>query len=106
MSNLKGSFQDAVADIDHVLHIRGRVLPVADKPLTLKAVLSDGKEIIGESNINEAKSLHHIFTISQRNDAVANVTYWHYAELFPQTTRTAAVISYGNNSRNIAGVFF
>lgn len=54
MSNLKGSFQDAVADIDHVLHIRGRVLPVADKPLTLKAVLSDGKEIIGESNINEA----------------------------------------------------
>lgn len=54
MSSLKGSFQDAIADIDHVLHIRGRVLPVAEEPLTLKATLADGTKIVGESNIAEA----------------------------------------------------
>lgn len=54
MSHLKGSFQDAVADIDQVLHIRGRVLPVATEPMTLKATLADGTEIVGESNIADS----------------------------------------------------
>lgn len=54
MSHLKGGFQDAVADIDQVLHIRGRVIPVAAEAMTLKAELEDGTEIIGESNIADA----------------------------------------------------
>lgn len=54
MSSLKGSFQDAVADINQVLHIRGKVLPVAVEPMTLKATLLNGIEIVGESNISQA----------------------------------------------------
>lgn len=54
MSHLKGSFQNAAADIDQVLHIRGRVVPVAAEAMTLKAILADGTEIVGESNIAEA----------------------------------------------------
>ncbi len=54
MSHLTGSFHDAVTDINEVLHIRGRVLPVTDEPITLKAILDDDTEIIGESCVSQA----------------------------------------------------
>ncbi len=55
MSHLTGSFHDAVTDINEVLHIRGRVLPVTDEPITLKAILDDDTEIVGESCVSQAK---------------------------------------------------
>ena len=55
MSHLTGSFHDAVTDINEVLQIRGRVLPVTDEPITLKAILDDDTEIIGESCVSQAK---------------------------------------------------
>ncbi len=54
MSELTGSFHDAVTDINEVLQIRGRVLPVTDEPITLKAILDDDTEIIGESCVSQA----------------------------------------------------
>ncbi len=54
MSHLTGSFHDAVTDINEVLQIRGRVLPVTDEPITLKAILDDDTEIIGESCVSQA----------------------------------------------------
>lgn len=54
MSYLKGNFQDAVADINQVLRIRGKVLPVSDEPITLKAFLEDGTELVGESTVSTA----------------------------------------------------
>ena len=55
LSHLPGSFHDAVTDINEVLQIRGRVLPVTDEPITLKAILDDDTEIIGESCVSQAK---------------------------------------------------
>lgn len=54
MAHLTGNFQDAVANIDEVLQIRGRVMPVSDEPITLKAILDDDTEIIGESCVSQA----------------------------------------------------
>lgn len=54
MSHLTGSFHDAVTDINEVLQIRGRVLPVTDEPITLKAILDDDTEIVGESCVSQA----------------------------------------------------
>lgn len=54
MSQLTGSFHDAVSDINEVLQIRGKVLPVTDVPITLKAILDDNTEIIGESCVSQA----------------------------------------------------
>ena len=54
MSHLTGSFHDAVTDINEVLQIRGRVLPVTDEPITLKAILDDNTEIVGESCVSQA----------------------------------------------------
>lgn len=52
MSYLTGSFHDAVSDINEVLHIRGKVVPVTDEPVTLKAILDDDTEIVGESCVS------------------------------------------------------
>lgn len=54
MTQLTGSFHDAVSDINEVLQIRGKVLPVTDEPITLKAILDDDTEIIGESCVSQA----------------------------------------------------
>ena len=55
MSYLKGSFQDAVSDINQVLRIRGQVLPVSDEPITLMAYLDDGTELVGETTVSSAE---------------------------------------------------
>jgi len=54
MAHLTGNFQDAVANIDEVLQIRGRVMPVSNEPITLKAILDDDTEIVGESCVSQA----------------------------------------------------
>lgn len=55
MAYLKGNFQDAVSDINQVLRIRGQVLPVSDEPITLKAFLDDGTELVGETCVSTAQ---------------------------------------------------
>lgn len=54
MTHLTGSFHDAVSNINEVLQIRGSVLPVTDVPVTLKAILDDDRELVGESCISQA----------------------------------------------------
>lgn len=54
LTTVQGNFQDAVAGIDQVLHITGRVLPITNSPLTLVAKLNDGKKIVGECNIGKS----------------------------------------------------
>lgn len=54
MAHLTGSFHNAVSDINEVLQIRGRVLPVTEEPITLKAILDDDTEIVGESCVSRA----------------------------------------------------
>lgn len=45
------NFEEAVGKLAHVLGIIGRVYPVTNENVILKAVLSNNKTIIGESNI-------------------------------------------------------
>lgn len=67
MTHLTGSFHDAVSDINEVLQIRGRVLPVTDVPITLKAILDDDREIIGESCVSQANRPIMRLTIEPEN---------------------------------------
>ncbi len=56
LSEVSGGFDKAIANAGDVLAIKGRVLPVSLENVTLKASLSDGKIITGESNISKIKS--------------------------------------------------
>ena len=67
MTHLTGSFHDAVSDINEVLQIRGRVLPVTDVPITLKAILDDDREIVGESCVSQADRPIMRLTIEPEN---------------------------------------
>lgn len=56
MSALAGGFDKGIARAGEVLAIRGRVLPVTLRSVTLKAKLSDGRTIQGETNISSSSS--------------------------------------------------
>jgi len=51
MTDVAGDFEAAVKESSKVLAIRGRVLPSTLDDVTLHAVLSDGREVVGETNI-------------------------------------------------------
>ena len=46
---------DAVKQACRILKARGMVLPVSNDPMQIKAILEDGREILGESNIPKAQ---------------------------------------------------
>lgn len=54
MTEMTGSFEEAVAEVSRVLAVRGRVLPTTLEQVTLRAEMSDGSAVCGESNITHA----------------------------------------------------
>ena len=58
MNGISESFEDAVAKVSDVLAITGRVLPVTDEDVNLKAELEDGSSVVGESAIARQKRIH------------------------------------------------
>lgn len=53
LSNITGSFSEAVHQASHILAIKGKVLPSTLKEVNLKAKLKDGREIFGQYNISK-----------------------------------------------------
>lgn len=53
LTNLTGNFQDAISNIDDILHISGKVLPITNIPLILEANFSSGRTVRGESYITQ-----------------------------------------------------
>ena len=58
MNGISGSFEEAVARVSDVLAITGKVLPVTNEDVNLKAELEDGSWIVGESEIAGHKNIH------------------------------------------------
>jgi uncharacterized cofD-like protein len=56
MTDIAGGFDRAVVSASDVLAVRGRVLPVTLRSVTLTAVLENGKIVCGESAISRSKS--------------------------------------------------
>lgn len=52
LTDLLGSDELAYEELSRILRVRGKVIPATDTPATLKAVLEDGTELIGESTIS------------------------------------------------------
>lgn len=55
LNGICGSFEEAVARMNEVLAVTGRVLPVTTSDVNLEAVFEDGSTIIGESKIASHK---------------------------------------------------
>lgn len=55
LNEICGSFDAAVAAMNHILAVKGQVLPVSNRELTLCAEFEDGSEVRGETAITAAK---------------------------------------------------
>ena len=54
LTDITGDFEEAVRQSNRVLAVRGNVVPVAGKPITLHAELDDGATLDGQSRIARA----------------------------------------------------
>ncbi len=54
MTEMTGSFEEAVTEVSRVLAVRGQVLPTTMEKVTLCAEMSDGAFVCGESAITDA----------------------------------------------------
>lgn len=75
LNGITGSFEEAVAQISHVLAITGRVLPVTGADVQLEAVFENGTRVVGESKIFSFKKeqdcrIAHVSLIPQRPKAI------------------------------------
>jgi uncharacterized cofD-like protein len=57
-----GDFEEGVRQANHVLAVRGQVLPVSATPLTLHATLRDGTTVDGQSRIARSRGIQRIWT--------------------------------------------
>lgn len=66
MTQVTGSFKDAIEESSHILAIRGRVIPASLANLRLKAEYSDGTIKEGEDKIpNEEKPIRRLYLMPQ-----------------------------------------
>lgn len=62
MTSITGDFAKGVHELSRVLNVRGKVLPAANQSIVLKAEMSDGTIIVGESKIPEVrKKIKRVF---------------------------------------------
>ncbi|MFI3252838.1 MAG: gluconeogenesis factor YvcK family protein [Eubacteriales bacterium] len=61
LNGITGSFEEAVAQMSHVLAISGKILPVTSADVQLEAVFENGTKVIGESQISSFKKEQDCF---------------------------------------------
>ncbi|SOC40146.1 gluconeogenesis factor YvcK family protein [Ureibacillus acetophenoni] len=62
LTDITGDFSHAIAEMSKVLNVHGKVLPAANKKITLHAELVDGSVIVGESKIpNSTRPIRKVF---------------------------------------------
>ena len=74
LNGVTGSFEEAVAQMSHVLAITGRVIPVTSADVQLEAVFENGARVTGESQIAAFKKeqdcrIHHVSLIPEHPKA-------------------------------------
>lgn len=74
LNGITGSFEEAVAQMSHVLAITGRVIPVTGADVQLEAVFENGTRVVGESRIAAFKKeqdcrIHHVSLIPEHPKA-------------------------------------
>jgi uncharacterized cofD-like protein len=61
MTAIEGDFEEGVRQSNHVLAVRGQVVPVAPQALTLHAELADGRTLEGQSKITRSSGIRRVW---------------------------------------------
>jgi uncharacterized cofD-like protein len=67
-----GDFEEGVRQMNRVLAVRGRVLPVSPTPLTLHARLGDGAVVVGQSAIQRRSGIDEVWITPTAVEASAD----------------------------------
>jgi uncharacterized cofD-like protein len=67
-----GDFEEGVRQVNRVLAVRGRVVPVSPVPLTLHARLADGSELVGQSAIGRRSGIEDVWLVPPDVTAAAD----------------------------------
>lgn len=65
LTDILGSEEGAIRAAARVLGVQGSVIPVTTEPVHLKAIYSDGYEVIGEHEIDEPPAERHAYSITE-----------------------------------------
>ncbi len=72
-----GDFEEGVRQVNRVLAVRGRVLPVSPTPVVLHARVAGGGELVGQSQISRARSIERVWIeppdVEASDDALAAI---------------------------------
>jgi len=62
LEKMKGNLKNALPHLNHILALKGEVVPVSFSKVKLVAELENGQTLLGESRINRSKALkkHHV----------------------------------------------
>lgn len=71
LTGVTGDFEEAVRQTHRVLAVRGTVVPVAGRPITLHAELNDGTQLDGQSIIGRARGIKRIWISPDRIEPAA-----------------------------------
>ncbi len=55
--DLKGSFASSLPILENILNVKGKVLPISEDNVDLIAYTTDGKKLVGESQITESNKI-------------------------------------------------
>jgi uncharacterized cofD-like protein len=55
LTDINGNLSDGIADLDDILRLKGKVIPLTEDNVTLMGEMEDGKIVRGEHNITEDK---------------------------------------------------
>lgn len=73
----EGDFEEGVRQLNHVLAVRGQVIPVSSVPLTLHACLTNGEEVEGQSRIMRCPGIERVWLspsdVPASDDALAAI---------------------------------
>lgn len=61
LTDITGDFEEAVRQANRVLAVRGKVVPVAGRPITLHAELENGSTLDGQSRIARARGIRRVW---------------------------------------------
>jgi uncharacterized cofD-like protein len=61
LTDATGDFEEGVRQSNRVLAVRGQVVPVAGRPITIHAELEDGTQLDGESAVSRAHAIRRIW---------------------------------------------
>jgi uncharacterized cofD-like protein len=68
----EGDFEEGVREMNRVLAVRGRVVPVTPTPLTLHAAIDDGTTVVGQSAIARAPGIERVWLTPEAARASAD----------------------------------